>query len=64
MSDQRLVIGDRPPIEPFDGLGLTTSAHDWWLVVLPAFARFGRGGAMIVGHIIQHCGRSWRGFND
>jgi hypothetical protein len=42
MSDQRLVIDDRPPIEPFDGLGRTTSAHDWWLVVLPAFARFGR----------------------
>jgi hypothetical protein len=42
MSDQRLVIDDRPPIEPFDGLGRTTSAHDWWLVVFTALARFGR----------------------
>jgi hypothetical protein len=42
MSDQGLVIDARPPMEPFDGLGRTTSAHDWWLVVLPAFARFGR----------------------
>jgi hypothetical protein len=42
MSDYRLMIGNGRPMEPFDGLGLTTSAHDWWLVVFPALARFGR----------------------
>jgi hypothetical protein len=42
MSDHCLMIGVRRPMEPFDGLGLTTSAHDWWLVVLPVFAPFGR----------------------
>jgi hypothetical protein len=42
MSNHRLMIGVRRPTEPFDGLGLTTSAHDWWSVVFPTFPRFGR----------------------
>jgi hypothetical protein len=42
MSDHRLMIRDRRPTEPFDGLGLTTSAHDWWPVVFPVLARSGR----------------------
>jgi hypothetical protein len=42
MGDHRLMIGERQPTEPVDGSDLTTSAHDWWLVVDPTFARLGR----------------------
>jgi hypothetical protein len=42
MSDHCLMIGDRRPIEPFDGLDLAPSAHDWWSVAFPAFAHLGR----------------------